>query len=54
MLQYHQEKSLPSEEEAESTSPEEELDFDNMDLLDVSALEFPKTLVTLSLVNNRL
>lgn len=25
-----------------------------MDLLDISALEFPKNLVTLSLINNRL
>ena len=54
MLKYQDEKELPGEETPYKVEEGEELDFDNMDLLDISALEMPKNLITLSLINNRL
>lgn len=55
MLKYQNEKKLETEEEeTKQPSPEEELEFDNMGLIDISALEFPNNLLTLSLIDNKL
>jgi hypothetical protein len=54
MLKYQSEKKWPEEEAEATEGPALELEFDHMDLMDISALEFPKDLITLSLINNKL
>lgn len=54
MLKYQDEKTLPVKEGETEQVDEQQLDLDNMDLLDVSALQLPKEILTLSLINNKL
>ena len=55
MLKYQEEKTLPGTVAETVTAVEgEELELEDMEMLEVGALEFPKNLITLSLMNNRL
>lgn len=55
MLKYQEEKNLPGTIAETVTAVEgEELELEDMEMLEVGALEFPKNLITLSLMNNRL